>query len=48
VAKKKVTAAAASVSSTEAFPVAGLALQLEMSTVAAVASIHGRKVGEEC
>jgi hypothetical protein len=46
VAKKKVTAAAASVSSTEAFPMARLALQLEVPT--AVASIPGRKVGEEC
>jgi hypothetical protein len=47
VAKKKVTAAAASVSSTEAFPMVGLALQLEVPTAAA-ASILGRKVGEEC
>jgi hypothetical protein len=46
-AKKKVVAAVASVSSTEAFPTAGLALQLEVPTVA-VASIRGRKVGEEC
>jgi hypothetical protein len=41
---KKVTAA--SVSSTEAFPMPGLALQLEVPT-AALASIPGRKVGEE-
>ncbi len=33
--------------STEAFPTAGLALQLEVPTVVA-ASIPGRKVGEEC
>jgi hypothetical protein len=45
VAKKKV--AAASESSTEAFPTAGLALQLEVPTTVA-ASIPGRKVGEEC
>jgi hypothetical protein len=43
VAKKKVVAAATS--STEAFPTARLALQLEVLTVAA--SIPGRKVGEE-
>jgi hypothetical protein len=47
VAKKKVTVAAVLVSSTEAFPTAGLALQLEVPTAAA-ASIHGQKVGEEC
>jgi hypothetical protein len=47
VAKKKVVVAVASVSSTEAFPMAGLALQLEVPTAAA-ANIHGRKVGEEC
>jgi hypothetical protein len=46
VVNKKVIAAAASVSSTEAFPMAGLALQLEVPTVVA-ASIPGRKVGEE-
>jgi hypothetical protein len=46
VAKKKVTAATASVSSTETFPTVGLALQLEVPTMT-VASIHGRKV-EEC
>ncbi len=33
--------------STEAFPRAGLALQLELPTVVA-ASIPDRKVGEEC
>jgi hypothetical protein len=43
VVKKKVDAAA--VSSTEAFPAAGLALQLEVTTVAA--SIPGLKVREE-
>jgi hypothetical protein len=46
VAKNKVDAAALSVSSTEAFPIAGLALQLEVAT--AVASIPGLKVGKEC
>jgi hypothetical protein len=35
VAKKKVTVATASVSSTEAFPMVGLALQLVVPTVAA-------------
>jgi hypothetical protein len=44
---KKVVAAATSVSSTKAFPTAGLALQLEVP-IAAAASIPGRKVGEEC
>jgi hypothetical protein len=39
VVKKKVTVAAASVSSTEVFPTSGLALQLE------VASMSGWKVG---
>jgi hypothetical protein len=47
VAKKKVVAAAVSVSSMEAFPTAGLALQLEVPT-AAVASIHSQKMGYEC
>jgi hypothetical protein len=47
VVKKKVTVAVASVSSTEAFPMMGLALQLEVPTVV-TASILGRKVGEEC
>jgi hypothetical protein len=47
VVKKKVVVAAASVSSTEAFPIAGLALQLEVPT-AAIASIPSQKVGEEC
>jgi hypothetical protein len=46
-AKKKVTVAAASLSSTEAFPIVGLALQLEVLTTAA-ASIHGQKVREKC
>jgi hypothetical protein len=41
--KKKVAIAAASVSSTEAFPMLGLALQQEVPTV--VASMPGRKVG---
>jgi hypothetical protein len=47
VVKKKVVAVVALVSSTEAFPIVGLALQLEVPT-AVVASILGRKVGEEC
>jgi hypothetical protein len=47
VVKKKVTMVAASMSSTEAFPMARLALQLEVSTAAA-ASIRGWNVGEEC
>jgi hypothetical protein len=47
VAKKKVAAVVASVLSTEAFPTAGIALQLEVLT-AAMASIPSRKVGEEC
>jgi hypothetical protein len=47
VVKKKVIAAAVSVSSTEAFPMAGLALQLEVP-MAVAASIRGWKVGEEC
>jgi hypothetical protein len=46
VAKKKVTTVAASVSSTEAFPTVGLALQLEVPT--SIASIPGPKVEEEC
>jgi hypothetical protein len=46
VAKKKIAAAAMSVSSTETFPMAGLALQLEVPTTAA--SIPGPKVGEKC
>jgi hypothetical protein len=36
-----------SVSSTEAFPTTGLALQLEVPT-AATANIRSRKVGEGC
>jgi hypothetical protein len=47
VVKKKVTAAAASGSSTEAFPTMGLALQMELP-MAAATSIRGWKVGEEC
>jgi hypothetical protein len=47
VAKKRVTVAAASMSSIEAFPRAGLTLQLEVP-MAAVASIPSRKVGEDC
>jgi hypothetical protein len=47
VAKKKVATTAASVSSTEAFPMVGLTLQLEVPTTTA-SSFHGRKVGEEC
>jgi hypothetical protein len=46
-AKKNATTATASVSSTEAFPTAGLALQLEMPTAAAD-SIPDRKMGKEC
>jgi hypothetical protein len=46
VVKKKVPTVAASVSSTKAFPTAGLALQPEVPIVV-VASIPGRKV-EEC
>jgi hypothetical protein len=46
-AKMYVTVAAASVSYMQAFPMAGLALQLEVPTAAA-ASIRGRKVLEEC
>jgi hypothetical protein len=45
VVKKKVTVAAVSLSSTEAFPTTGLALQLEVPTAAS--SIPGQKVGEE-
>jgi hypothetical protein len=45
VVKKKV--AAVSMSYTEAFPTVGLAIQLEVPTMT-VASIPGRKVGEEC
>jgi hypothetical protein len=44
VVKKKVAVAAASLSSTEAFPTAGFALQLEVPTVAAT-NIPGQKVG---
>jgi hypothetical protein len=47
VAKKKVAVAVASMSSTEAFLTTGLALQLEVSTVATT-SIPGQKVGQEC
>jgi hypothetical protein len=47
VAKKNVAVAAASVSSMEAFPTAGLALHLEVP-MAAAACICGQKVGEEC
>jgi hypothetical protein len=46
VSKKKVNVAAASVSSTEAFPAVELSLQLEVPTAVA-ASILVRKVGEE-
>jgi ribosome-binding ATPase YchF (GTP1/OBG family) len=45
--KKKVITAAALVSSTEAFSTVGLALQLEVPTVAAT-NIPDQKVGEEC
>jgi hypothetical protein len=47
VVKKKVVAAVASMSSMEAFPTVGLALELEVPTAVA-ASIPSRKVGEEC
>jgi hypothetical protein len=47
VAKKKVTATAALVSSTKALPMVGLALQLEVPTMVA-ASIPNWNVGEEC
>jgi hypothetical protein len=47
VAKKKITAAMASVSSTEVFPTVELSLQLEVPTAVAV-GICGRKVREEC
>jgi hypothetical protein len=47
VAKKKVAAIVALVSSMEAFPIARLALQLEVPTTA-VTSIPRWKVGEEC
>jgi hypothetical protein len=47
VAKKKVAAIVASVSSMKAFPIARLALQLEVPTTA-VTSIPRQKVGEEC
>jgi hypothetical protein len=46
VVKKRVDVAATSVSSTKAFPTAGLDLQLEVP-MAAATSIPGRKVGEE-
>jgi hypothetical protein len=46
VAKKKVDATTLSVSSMEAFPMARLALQLEVPTAAA--TIPAPKVGEEC
>jgi NCAIR mutase (PurE)-related protein len=44
---KKVVVARMAGSSTEAFPTVGLALQLEVSTMA-IASIPGPNVGEEC
>jgi hypothetical protein len=47
VAKKKVAVTMASVSSTEAFPTTGLALELDVPT-AVMASISGWKMGEEC
>jgi hypothetical protein len=46
VKKKKIAAAAVSVSSMEAFLMAGLAVQLEVPTTAV--SIPCPKVGEEC
>jgi hypothetical protein len=45
VVKKKIVVASGS--STEAFPMVGLALQLEVPT-AATTSIPDRKVGKEC
>jgi hypothetical protein len=45
VVKKKIVVASGS--STEAFPMAGLALQLEVPTTATT-SIPDRKVGKEC
>jgi hypothetical protein len=47
VAKKNVVAAAASMLSTEAFPMVGFAIQLEVPMVVA-ASIRSQKVGEDC
>jgi hypothetical protein len=47
VAKKKIDAAAVLVSSMEAFPMAGLALELEVP-MAAAASIPGQMMGDEC
>jgi hypothetical protein len=47
VVKKKVSATVALVSSMEAFPMVRLALELEVPT-AVVASIPGRKLGDEC
>jgi hypothetical protein len=44
--KKKTAIAVASMSSNEAFPTVGLALQLKVPTM--VTSIPGTKVGEEC
>jgi hypothetical protein len=46
-AKKNVAATVMSVSSAEAFPMAGLAFQLEVPTAVAT-NIRSRKVGEEC
>jgi hypothetical protein len=48
VAKKKVTAAAASVSSIEAFPTVGLALQLEVPMVVAASTWLEGQGEEEC
>jgi hypothetical protein len=45
--KKNVVVAAASVSSTEGFPMVGISLQQDVP-MSAVANIPSRKVGEEC
>jgi hypothetical protein len=47
VAKKKIDAAAVLVSSMEAFPMARLALELEVP-MAVAASIPGQTMGDEC
>jgi hypothetical protein len=47
VVKKNVVVAAASVSSTEGFPMVGISLQQDVP-MSAVANIPSRKVGEEC
>jgi hypothetical protein len=47
VVKKNVVVAAASVSSTEGFPMVGISLQQDVP-MSAVANIPSQKVGEEC